>query len=196
MHREDPNDPFSWKRNFNITFSLMLMHQRALTVPMRSYYGIQGLGTPCFFALVMMFLWTIFTQDNLMWVWMGIWIVCFIQRRWQSVRLYRKGYRIHTQYDGFPFDTIRFGRTEKACKLVVEPLLIGILGGIAYWYYGEQGWSPYGLPYFLLSGVFSLPFIELVKQTIWEKQIRALNDARIEQEMVVKEIRDRYGDSQ
>src|SRR5437660_6763922 len=141
MQQHDQKD--SWKQNFNIVFFFMLIHQRCIVIPMRTRWGVQALGTPCFFALLVMVVWTGLSGDVLMWGWVILWIAAFLHRRIQSLWLYRKGVKIHTHYDGWP-DTIKIGRTEKVCKLIVEPLYIGLLGAAAYWLYGEMGWSPYG----------------------------------------------------
>jgi hypothetical protein len=184
----------NWKRNFNVTHSIFLMHQRALTVPMRNQYGGQALGTPCALALVMMLLWWMATHDDFMLLWIGFWLLCFIKRRAEAVRLAKNGARIHSHYDGWPFDAIRFARSERAAKMMVEPILVGILGGFLFWVYQENGWRPTGLPYFVLSGVVTLPFVEMVKQTAWDKRLQGMHDARLEQEMAVQDYRDQYGD--
>jgi hypothetical protein len=52
----------------------------------------------------------------------------------------------------------------------------------------------YGLPYFFMLGLVTLPFVEKVKQLVWERRIQGINDARIEQEALVRESRERYGE--
>ena len=141
----------------------------------------------------MMCVWAMVSHDNFMWIWIGFWLLCQLKRRVESVKLARSGAWIHSQYDGWPFDAIKYARTEKVAKMVVEPILVGILGGILYWIYSQYGLKPTGLPYFFLSGIFTLPFVEIVKQTIWEKKIRGMQDARLEQEQMVEELRDKWG---
>jgi len=190
QQQQEGND---FKRNFNIAFSFLVMHQRALTIPMRNRYGLQALGVPCALAVVLMALWAAFSYDPFMWLWLGIWLLFFVKRRLESLRLNWNGVRVHSQYDGFPFDAIRLGRTENVAKLVVEPILIGILGSLVYWLYAQAHMSPYGLPYFLLAGVFTLPFVEMAKQTIWQKRTQAMLDARLEQEQTMRSFRSKFG---
>jgi hypothetical protein len=189
MQQQQQDLSAKWKRNFGIIFSLCVIHQRALTIPMRSRFGVQALAQPCFFALGLMFLWATFTRDPFMWLWMGYWFLHFLYRRAEALRLARSGEKIHSQYDGWPHDAVRFGRTEKAAKMVVEPIEVAILGGILYWIYAKEGWPVRGLPLFLLSGAFTLPFVEMVKQTIWERRTQSVVDARIEQEQLVEDVR-------
>jgi hypothetical protein len=181
----------NWKRNFNFIHFVSLIHQRAIVVVCRDKWGKQALGTPCALALLMMFLWAYFTRDPFMWAWMIFWSLCFLRRRMEAIRL--AGF-IHSMFDGWPKEANRYRCSEKTAKRWIEPLLVGIMGGLLLWFYREQGWRPTGLPYFLLTGVFTLPFVETVKKTIWENRLQAMQDAKIEQGAAVREFRDRYGD--
>lgn len=195
QQQQDQNDSMNFKRNFNIAYMACLIHQRALVVPFRNQFGTQALGAPCGLAFVLMLLWAAFSRDPFMWMWTLMWLICFIRRRVEALRLAKSGQRIHSQYDGWPWDAIRIGRTEKAAKLVVEPLLVGILGALLYWIYSLAAMSPYGLPYFLLSGIFTLPLVESVKHTILQRRTQSMLDAQLDQEQVMQDFRDRYGDN-
>lgn len=174
-----------FKEKFNICHFLMVIHQRGLTIMCRSYWGKEALGLPCLLALILMFLWYVFTADSLMLLWMALWFAVYLTRKMQAIKVAGK---VHSQYDGFP-DVMRFVKNEKIAKLVVEPLLFGSLGLFALQYYEDMGWSPTGLPYFLLSGTFTLPFVALVNVAIWERQIQAIQDAKLEQEALAEETR-------
>jgi hypothetical protein len=60
--------------------------------------------------------------------------------------------------------------------------------------YLEHGLPTAGLPSFFLWGVISLPFVEIVKRTIWERRTQGMSDARIEQQQVVSNYRNRFGE--
>jgi len=143
------------KRDFNICHFLFLIHQRAIVVVCRDKWGTQALGLPCLLAFIMMMLWYVFTHDNLMLLWIGFWLLCLAKRRIQSVRLARRGVVLHSRYDGWPFDAMKFVKSENAAKLVVEPILTAILGFMAFKYYQYMGWPPSGLPYSVLSAIIS-----------------------------------------
>lgn len=175
------------KEKFNFAVSLLLMHQRAVVVTCRNKWGAQALGFSCLGALVMMFLWYLATHDPFMLLWMGLWLLCLAKRRIEAMRLSNE---IHSQSDG---QTINLGSNERLAKLVYEPILVGILGMIAFWFYQLQGWRPTGLPYFLLSGVFTLPFVESVKQIIWQRKVQGMLDAKREQEALMEEFQNRIG---
>jgi hypothetical protein len=194
MPQQQQNDSMNWKRNFDISHALCVMHQRALVVPMRSRWGIYALGVPCALALVLMVLWATFSRDPYMWVWIGFWVICQLARRAESVRLHRRGERIHSQYDGYVAYASRWRVSESTAKLVIEPVVFGVFGLVLFDMYRENGLPVQGLPYFFLAGLFSLPFVETVKRSVWERRAQAMVDARVEQEALVKEVRDRWGD--
>ena len=181
-----------YKRNFNLIYSACLIHQRAIVVPLRRAFGVRALRTPCALGLILMCVWALCTHDNYMWLWIGAWFLCFLVRRAESVKLARAGAKVHSEYDGWP-DAIRIGRTEKAAKLVIEPFIIVCLGGVLFSVYQQMHWSPYGLPYFFFTGGFTLPFLEIVKQQIWERRTQGMVDARVEQEALMNDFRNRYG---
>ena len=112
------------------------------------------------------------------------------KRRSESLRLVRERAGIHGDYDGH---CINLGSDERRAKLLFEPFLVGVLGCIVFWIYSENGWSPMGLPFFLLSGVFTLPFVERVKQTMWDRRPQAMQDARAENAMFMRDFEDRFG---
>ena len=88
--------------------------------------------------------------------------------------------QVSSLYDGH---TKNLGSNENHAKLLWEPLIIGFLGFAALRFYQYQDIPPKGLPYFLLLSIVTLPFVEGVHQTIWNRQIQAMNDARIENEV-------------
>jgi hypothetical protein len=178
------------KEHFNIAHALCVVHQRAIVVLSRDKWGKNALGFTCAFAFALQFAWAAFSQDTLMYLWLGIWCLCYAKRRGEAVKL---AGRVHSYYDGWPCDAVRYCGSERIAKRVVEPILVGILGGILRWYYTQQGWSPMGLPNFLLLGVLTLPFVEAVNQKVRERRIDAMSDARMEQEQLVQDYRDRFG---
>jgi hypothetical protein len=192
MHQQ--HDPRNWSRLFGAFCALMLIHQRAIIVPMRKYCGKDFFGLPCGLALLLMSAWAFFSGDDFMWVCAGFWLVALLVRKGQTYRLLAQGTLIYSLFDGIPTDAQRYCKTERTAKLFVEPILVGILGGTVLLIYRMEGLPVAGLPLFFLFGLVSLPLIELLKQTIWERRLQAMQDARIEQEAVVQEVRIRYGE--
>jgi hypothetical protein len=181
------------KRNFNIAHFFLLIHQRGLIIPLRNRFGVEAFGIHTLFALVMMVLWASFAHDEWMLWYVGIWLLFLAHRRMQSLRLARTERR-QSQYDGFPMDAIKFCKDEHKAKLIVEPIIVGLIGYGLLWYYQQQGWDYRGLPYFFLFGVFSLPMVEGIKQTGWKRRVQSMADARLEQEAAMRDFKQQWGD--
>jgi hypothetical protein len=183
----------TFKEKWNICFAIMLWHQRCLVLGERRFWGSEALGKPCVFAVVLMLLWFLFSHDNGMLLWLAGFLVMLIVRRIEAVKVTRSG-QVTSHYDGWPKTAMKFTKSEKIAKAIVEPILVGLLGLMVLWFYQENGWRPTGLPYFLLAGVFSLPFVAMVNQTIWERQIQSMQDAKITQQALMHEYRNKFGD--
>jgi hypothetical protein len=192
MQQQQDDVMTQYKRNFNFFYTGCLIHQRGVVIPLRRGLGGDALGAPCALAFVLMCVWAMCTRDNFLWLWIGVWFLCFLKRRLESVVLTKSGAKLHSQYDGWP-DAIRIVRTEKIAKLIVEPFIIVCFGAVMFYAYQQNHWQPYGLPYFMLIGGFTLPFVEIVKQQIWQRRTQSMLDARVEQEQVMNDFRNRYG---
>jgi hypothetical protein len=185
--------PMSLKPGCNLFLLLCIAHQRCLVVPMRNFFGMHALGMPSILGLLLMLIWSALSEDPVMFVWMAAWGICFAHRCMQSLRMEREGAKVHSQYDGWPFETIKMGKTENTSKLVVEPLMVVIIGAILVVIYKEFHLNMKGLPLFFLLGGFTLPVIEMIKQSIWKKRTQEMMDAQIENEAAVREFREKFG---
>jgi hypothetical protein len=192
MQQQQDDVMTQYKQNFNVLYTACRAHQMGVVIPLRRCCGPDVLRTPCAFAFVLMCVWAMCTRDNFLWLWIGVWCCYFLKHRLESALIAKSGAKIHSQYDGWP-DAIRIGRTEKVAKLIVEPVVIVSFGAVMFYAYQQNHWQPYGLPYFMLTGGFTLPFVEIVKQTIWRRRTQSMLDARVEQEALVNDFRNRFG---
>jgi hypothetical protein len=188
-----PQQPSHVKSGFYFLLLLCIIHQRGLVVPMRKFFGMQALATPGILALLLMLCWGGLSNDPIMLVWIAIWSVCFVHRYIQSRRMERSGARVHSQYDGWPYDAIKIGRTENIAKLVVEPLCAFAIGALLLPFSEKLHLNPTGLPLFFMLGGFTLMVIEAIKQSIWKKRTQAMMDAQLENEGAVREFREKFG---
>jgi hypothetical protein len=193
MPQQQENAQQSWKDKFNTALFLMVVHQRAIIIVTRTGFGKDAFGLTTLFTFGLMCLWAAFSKDVFMWVWVAAWVVCVIRHRISAAMLAGKGVMVHSEDDGWPQEAIWLGCTVGTAKLIVEPAVVGLLGIMLFWMYQEKGLSVYGLPYFLLAGVVTLPFIEMVRQRIWDRRLQGMQNARLEQEALMREQRKRYG---
>ena len=178
------------RRNFNIAYSCFVVLQRAIIVPFRKYWGLKALGTPCFLAFGLIIAWTVVSRDSFMWLWLAIWLISLLKRRQESMKFVAGGGRIHSESDGWPA-TVK--SNEKAAKLLLEPFIVGFLGAFLCWVYDLYGMPVGGLPSFFLVGAFALVFVEKVKEQIWNQRVQSMVDARVEQEALIRDVRERFG---
>jgi hypothetical protein len=185
------------KQSLDIIYSLCLMHQRAMVVPLRKGWGKEALGLPCLLALGLMFFWAGFSRDPLMWGYLGFWFLCQMVRRLESLRLAARGIKVHSRYDGWPHFALRIRGVgnENIAKLFVEPLAV-FFAGLCFLALSDELHTPRnGLPLFLMLGIFSLPMVEGIKRMIRGKRVQSMMDARLEQQALMEEFKDRWGDS-
>lgn len=190
MAKQEQNWPEELKRNVNIAFWLAQIVQRCFVVLTRNKFGAQALGLPCLFAFILMWVWYALTQDLLLLAWIGLWLCCYAKRRFEAGRI--EGHVV-SDYDGFPFDAIRYCGSELTAKRVVEPIMLAIVGFIAFKVYESQGWNYKGLPYFFMAGAVSVSFVASVQQRIWQRKLQAMRDGQMENDMLVRHYRDKYG---
>lgn len=190
MQKQEQDWPQEMKKNVNIALGIAQILQRCFVLVSRNRFGTQALGFPCLFAVILMLLWYMCTLDiGLLW-WLGLWLVYYAKRRAEAAKL--RG-RVHSYYDGYPFDAMRYCKSEGTAKRVVEPLMLGVLGFIAFKVYEFQGWNYKGLPYFFMAGAISVSFVAGMQQSLWQRRIQAMRDNELENDMVVTDYRDRFG---
>ena len=196
MQQQKKNEEIGMKESFNILFALLCIHKTALVVPFRNRWGVEAMGTPCLWAFGLLIVYASFSLDPFMWLWVAAWVICQIRNRIGAARLAAKGIRTHSHYDGWPVSAFRipFIRNEVTAKMVVEPLMVMCLG-LGCWWIAEGLNSPPGLARFLLWGGFTLPAVETIKQARYARRLRMLDDARMEQEGMMREYRNTFGDS-
>jgi hypothetical protein len=185
---------WSNKDSINAAVWVLAVLSRCFTVVMRNKFGKEALAFPCFFALLLMLGWAALSSDRLMWAWIVLWLLCFAARRVEQVKGEMKGARIHSQDDGVPMDGMKWVNNPQKAKMIVEPIILGVISFFLYKFYAIAHWKTYGLPFFFAAGCFSVPALEGFKQMIWKKRVQDILDARIEQEAVMRDYRNRYGE--
>jgi hypothetical protein len=197
--QQQKDEPFNQKQSIEIAMGLLMGLAMAVIAPFRRRCGVEAFGKPAFVGFIIMCLWAAFSRDMAMWWYVGIWLVCIARNRAEAVKLSKQGVVIHSQYDGVSEFQKKF-KSEKLCKQVVEPAMVFALGFALSLFYrdvlyaGVINYPQGGLPMFLMVGAGAAAAVEGVRLTIWKRRSQAMMDARIEQEALMREVRDRYGD--
>lgn len=189
MQKQEQNWPEEMKKNINFAFWLAQIVQRCFVPITRHKFGTEALGLPCLFAAILMWVWATFARDVLMLWWLGFWAVMYVIRRIEAARL--SGW-IYSLYDGWPFDALRFCKSEATAKRVVEPIMLAIVGFIAFKVYEVQGWQYRGLPYFFFAGAICVSFVAGMQERMWNKKVQAMRDGEIEGDLQESSYRDRF----
>lgn len=187
MQNQQQQEGLTWGQKFNLAFLIATAHHRALLVPFRTGWGVDALAFPCLFAFLLILVWAIFSRDPCMYVYLSIWSLCQLTRRWEAVKLARKG-RTHSWSDGYPKGLCIIFSEPTARK--IEPLLMAGLGAVLYFFNQDHGF-PQGLSYLYLLGMFTLPFVAWVQQTVWERRTQAMVNSRLENQAMIRLYRER-----
>ena len=190
MPQQQLEEKMTWGQKFNLAWAFANVHDRALMVPFREGWGVDAIGFPSLFAFFLILLWALFSQDILMLFWLALWVPSQLYRRWQAGRLARKG-QMHSWSTGYCKGLVKFFGVRLAKKN--EPLYMGAIGGLVYWFYDQLGW-PQGISYFFGLGMFTIPFCEWVNATIWERRTRAMVNSRLDNQAMVRAYRERTGE--
>ena len=175
--RQSASEPLNVKHLFNAFCFLLLVHQRGIVPLMRDMWGKRAFGIPCFFSFLLMCAWAVVVTDPFMLLWVVIWLCCLAWRKLEAYRLVWGGALIPTWYDGRPVEAHKFTSDEVSAKLIVEPVIAGVLGVVLLLIYRECRLPVGGLPTFLLVGVLTLHLVERLKQTIWNRRLEGMSDA-------------------
>lgn len=188
--KQQQQQELTYKEKLNLVVFGCVVVQRAIVIVTRRRFGLQALGKECAFAFFLILAWAAATQDVFMYAWLVIWCVCMAKRRNEATKAFQNGDSLHTWSDGVP---INLGQNENLAKLWYEPICTVILGGIALWCYRENGMPVRGLPCFLFCGAMCMRVVESIRIKAQERRMMAVSDARLEQESLVKEYGDKFG---
>ena len=180
----------TYREKFNIVVWCCVVFQRAVVVITRKQFGLQALGKECAFSFFLIILWAAFSHDPLMYGWLFLWLVCMAKRRMEATRAFKNGESIDSRSDGIP---INLGTDIRLARLWYEPICVVILGAMLHWFYEQNGMPTRGLPLFLFCGAMCIRVVESIKAKAQERRMMAINDAKIQQEWMVQEHGNRFG---
>jgi hypothetical protein len=185
---QQQQQPLTWKDKINAVYNICDIHQRGVVIPLREGMGPNFLGIKCLIAFVLMLIWAAVSQDTLMFYWLVLWTFCYLWRAFEANKL--RGL-IHSYSDG---RCIGLGSNDRLAKGLWEPLLVGLSAVLLRGWYIETGWNPSGLPNFLLLGFVTLIVVQKANVMMYERKLDAIGDAKMENEDLVNEYRNRYGE--
>jgi hypothetical protein len=187
---QDQQDILSKERAFNILRNLIGAHACTIYLPLRRSYGSEALGWKGLLACLLLL---VMAGDNPIMGWYFIlWLVVLVLRRIEC--FIRRDY-VHSLYDGYPCVAMMFPgvRRESTAKYIIEPALSLILGIVlaamaeAY----ETPWLE-TLSAWMFLGFFTLAFDYGIYDAVQRRRVRAMRDARIQQEDLMQRFHDSF----
>jgi hypothetical protein len=168
------NDPINARNGMNLLVLLANAHATTLTVFMRQGFGSEALGISGICAALMILLYAGFSNSPEMITYLWVWVAAVAYQRIYGIKQRQKGQVVHSRYAGWPQAAMRFTKSEKIAREVVEPLICVAAGAAMY------TWSePVGR--FILAGPVSLLITRVIEMQITKNRLSAMQDAAIEQ---------------
>lgn len=170
------SDGIDLSQAVNLTYGLLKTHMLCLAVFTRHSFGAQMPGFYGVLSLPLLCLAVLASQDIRMLWFAELWLVALVLQRVRTFWLRAKGYRWHSQYDGFPWlaSLVSIVRTETTYRNL-EPLVVGGLGLLL------TPWSP-AVGVFVGFGFVSFLLVRLMEQAANERRIMAYRDMQLEQQ--------------
>lgn len=181
----------TYREKFNIVVFFLVVVQRAIVIITRKRFGRQAIGKECAFGFFLIWVWAVLSRDVMMYGWLAIWCACLIGRWMEATKAFRNSEQRYSYSDG---ETVNLGKNERLAKQWYEPLCIAILGMMAFWYYEENDLPVRGLPLFLFCGAMCIRVVESIKIKVSERRMMTITDGKMQQEWMVREHQNRYGD--
>jgi hypothetical protein len=168
------NDPFDVRTGINLLGILANGHATTVTPFLRRGFGSEALGINGVVGAIIILLYAGVTNSPEMVTFWWVWIAAVAYQRLYSVKQRQNGNVVHSRYAGWPEVGMRFAKTEKVARGVIEPLVCVVVGGCLW------SWSE-ALGRFILLGSFSLLVSRGLEQQVIRNRVRAMSDAQIEQ---------------
>ena len=166
----------SFRDSFNLAYLLVSSHAVCLTPFLHHGFGSEAFGLECIGAMVIMLIYGSEARCDAMAIFMAIWLAAVLLQRVWSAYLFRRGWRSHSRYGGYPWLAMNFPwvKTEMQA-LRIEPIFCLAAGALLWTVSPAMG-------RFVMAGVVSLSIKHGIERQIVEKRLRRMHDAMIEQE--------------
>ena len=181
---QEPGQRSSREDGLGLLYMATNVVATCVTPFMRHSFGVEALGFPGFFALVLMI--TCTASVPRMPLFIAAWLIALITQRLWTFRLVRKGIRWHSRYAGYPWLAMRmpFVRSEETATGFVEPMIC-FLAGVALCPLSES-----------LGGLVMLTAPALmirngIEKELQRKRLQRMHDAEIEQRCMSDRFRNR-----
>jgi len=190
--QQQPKEMFSNKDGFNVLRLLAAAHSMTITVFIRSGFGPQLLDKRGAYGAILLFVVAGFSGQPVMLNYLFAFLAALLIQRIKTAAAKRAGVRLHSLYDGHPWLGMFLTRKEMFAKGAVEPVLC-FAAAVAIGCFGEAHHSAalLTLAGWLFIGIASLGFDHVVYAGLQHQRLREMEDAEIENEILMQQYRER-----
>jgi hypothetical protein len=168
------NDPFNARTGVNLLWLLAKGYATTVTPFLRRGFGSEAIGINGIVAALIILLYAGATNSPEMITFFWTWLGFVTYQRIYGIRQRMSGQVAHSRYAGWPEVGMRFTKSEKIARQVVEPLVCVVVGA-ALWQVSEP------LGRFVMLGPVGLLVSLGLDQQVMRNRVRAMRDAEIEQ---------------
>jgi len=178
MAQQQNQEILDAKSGFNLLRILAGAHATTIIVFTHTGFGSEALGFRGITAALLLLACFTFTGNEFYLNFFWAFLVALAVQRVTTVFKLRKGYRIHSRFDGLPLLAVWFLISAKLAE-ILEPVLCLAAGMFLMWLENEE---LYPLAYWLFLGFLSLGFELAVFEFSMHKRVQAREDALLEME--------------
>jgi hypothetical protein len=187
MHHQHPQQQADKKANsFVIPLILIRGWATALYMPLRTRMGSDHLGLMPFVGFGIVVMWAaVLRVDWLLWL-IPLDVLVLVVERIAQVRRRLLGVQEHTEYGGRPWVAGIVFRREETAKQFGEPLIVGLIGTLIYFYSSQ----PNAAPFFWWGGA-AMAMWQGYCQMHVRKVVNQMNNAAIENDYLRSQMKRR-----
>jgi hypothetical protein len=189
MNKSDtqPREP-SFRTSFNLAYLLASSHATCLTPFLHFGFGSAAFGINFLGAIAIMMLYGSEAPCDAMADFMAVWFVAIVAQRICTACLLRRGWRLHSRYDGYPWLAMRLPWINTELRaLAIEPFLCLLAGELL------RPVSP-GIGQFVTAGCVSLAVKCGIERQVRLRRLRQMQDAVLEGEYYAAQFEEGWHD--
>ncbi len=168
------NDPFNVRTGVNLLALAANGYATTMTPFLRRGFGSEALGINGIVAALIILVYAGATHCPEMITFFWVWLGFVAYQRIYGLNLRRQGHVVHSRYAGWPEVGLRFTKSAKIARQVVEPLVCLVAGAVLFLYSEPLG-------RFVMLGPIGLLVSQGIDGQVMKSRLTALRDAEIEQ---------------
>lgn len=178
---KDEIKPHSMSDSFNLILMVIGAHRLCILPFIRRDFGPEAFGIPGLMAAGFILAYGSLARAPAMMNFLWVWLAFLLMQRIRTAVKLRRGWVVHSRYQGTPWLAMKFVKNEKRAKGF--EVLICLAAGVALMPVSEQVGG------FVMLGGLSLLFYMGIENSLIRARTRRMRDAMIEQQFIAEQFR-------